>query len=377
MNQMDLILSPADFVAITNQALEYTFGVVKIKGEVANFRVSKNRWVYFDIKDEFAKVSCFSSVHILPGPIEDGMLVLISGQAKLHPEFGFSINLVSLQPAGEGSIKKAFELLKAKLQLDGIFDESRKRNLVYPPQNIALVTSLESAAYADFIKIINQRWPYLTIEVHDVMVQGELAANQIVSALNVINNSAILPEVIVITRGGGSRDDLVVYDDERVVRAIASSRVVTLLAIGHEIDTSLSELAADKRASTPSNAAELLVPDKNAELKNLKHIANSLNNGLLSTVRLNKMNILTAKGNLIYMLQLKLRAAKDQLQSARALIKVYNPNSVLQRGYAIVRHKSATLTSVSSVKLGDNLQITLYDGNLDAAVKSIRAKKEQ
>ncbi len=195
MNQPELILTPTDFVAIANQTLEFAFGLIKIEGELANFRVSKNRWVYFDVKDDLAKIACFGSVYNLPGPLEDGMMVVISGQPRLHPQFGFSINIQSIVPAGQGSIKKAYEMLRAKLQLEGLFEPTRKRLLPYPPQSIALITSLESAAYVDFVKILNNRWPFVDVQVYDVQVQGESAPQQLVEALNKVNGQADLADV--------------------------------------------------------------------------------------------------------------------------------------------------------------------------------------
>ena len=172
-----------------------------IEGELANLKISKNRWLYFDIKDEFSKVSCFGSVSAMPGPLKDGMMIKITGQPRLHPQFGFKVNIQSIQPSGEGSIKKAYDLLKAKLTKEGLFDEERKRLLPYPPNHIALITSVESAAYADFIKIINVRWPFLTISVFDTQVQGESAPLQLISAIENANKSSDLAEVAISNKG--------------------------------------------------------------------------------------------------------------------------------------------------------------------------------
>jgi exodeoxyribonuclease VII large subunit len=152
-------LTPTDFVAVLNQTLETAYPHVVIEGELSNFRISKNRWVYFDLKDDHASVKFFGTVYSLPGPLEEGMLLKVSGSPRLHPLFGFSVNFQTIELSGEGTIKKAFELLLKKLTLEGLFDDSRKRRLPYPPQTIGLITSRESAAYADFTKIINARWP--------------------------------------------------------------------------------------------------------------------------------------------------------------------------------------------------------------------------
>ena len=142
-------LPVSDFVAIVNQTLEMAIGSVAVVGELANFRVSKNRWVYFDLKDERSSIRCFGTVYMLPGPLEDGMMLEVRGTPRLHDQFGFSFNVQSIRPVGEGSLRKAAELLMAKLQEEGLFSDERKRSLPYPPQRIGLVTSAESAAYAD------------------------------------------------------------------------------------------------------------------------------------------------------------------------------------------------------------------------------------
>ena len=374
MNNPQLILTPTDFVAITNQILEQALGFVYIQGELANFRIAKNRWVYFDIKDELSKVSCFATVYALPGPLEEGMLIKVAGQPRLHPLFGFSLNVQSIQPTGEGAIKKAFELLKAALNTEGLFDENRKRALPYPPQKVALITSTESAAYADFVKILTYRWPFVRLEVYDSQVQGEVAPAQIIAALSLANSGADLADVLVITRGGGNADDLSAFDDERVVRAIASSRIPTLVAIGHEIDESLSELVADKRASTPSNAAELLVPDKINEIANLNQLKKRLYQNLQATLSLEKNRIANLRQIFISRLDALYNLSKSEICNIRQLITAYNPESVLKRGYALVKTPEGILQSAKDLKVKDRVLVELCDGEFDASVKAVRVK---
>jgi len=374
MNNPQLILTPTDFVAITNQILEQALGFVYIQGELANFRIAKNRWVYFDIKDKLSKVSCFATVYALPGPLEEGMLIKVAGQPRLHPQFGFSLNVQSIQPTGEGAIKKAFELLKAALNTEGLFDESRKRALPYPPPKVALITSTESAAYADFVKILTYRWPFVRLEVYDSQVQGEVAPAQIIAALSLANSGADLADVLVITRGGGNTDDLSAFDDERVVRAIASSRIPTLVAIGHEIDESLSELVADKRASTPSNAAELLVPDKINEIANLNQLKKRLYQNLQATLSLEKNRIANLRQIFISRLETLYNLSKSEICNIRQLITAYNPESVLKRGYALVKTPEGILQSAKDLKVKDRVLVELCDGEFDASVKAVRVK---
>jgi exodeoxyribonuclease VII large subunit len=192
------ILSPTDFLALTNQILDTSFGYIFLQGEVSEFKISKNQWVRFKLTDEYSKVACFGTVYNLPGPIEDGMIVKVAGTPKLHPQFGFSITFQNITAVGEGSIHQALALLKAKLQKEGLLDLANKRALPSIPQKIALVTSIESAAYADFIKITKARWPFVEIVVYDSLVQGENAPGQLVKQITNENSSADGAEAFVI-----------------------------------------------------------------------------------------------------------------------------------------------------------------------------------
>lgn len=367
-------LTPTDFVAIANQTLEYAFGITYIEGELASFRVSKGKWVYFDIKDDNAKVSCFASVYALPGPLKDGMMVKISGSPRLHPQFGFSITVQTIQPSGEGSIKKAFELLKAKLLAEGLFEESRKRFLSYPPKRIALVASRESAAYADFMKILGVRWPFLAIDVYDTQVQGETAPAQLASAIVAANGDGVA-DILVVTRGGGSADDLAAFNDERVVRAVAASRIPTLVAIGHEVDESLSELAADIRASTPSNAAELIAPDRQSELATVKSLHNRLQSIATAALATESQGLKATREILIGHLRIAQQSAQLNIRSIRNLLNAYNPQNVLARGYALVRNNGVVVKSAADVSINDDVVIDVSMAILTATIKSVKSKE--
>lgn len=368
------VLTPTDFVAIVNQTFDYAFGVAYLEGELANFRVSKGKWVYFDLKDDTAKVSCFASVYALPGPLKDGMMVKISGTPRLHPQFGFSITVQTIQPSGEGSIKKAFELLRAKLDSEGLFNAERKRFLPYPPGRIALVGSRESAAYADFMKILGARWPFLAIDVYDTQVQGEQAPAQLESAIRAANSDGVA-DILVVTRGGGSADDLAAFNDERVVRAISASRIPTMVAIGHEIDESLSELAADVRASTPSNAAELIAPDRVSELGAVKALHSQLL-GITNAALANESQALTSvRTKLLLQLQIAQDTAYLNLRSTRNLLNAYNPENVLSRGYALVRNNGHVVNSVNDAEINDVITIDVHRAIINAKVNSIIAKE--
>jgi exodeoxyribonuclease VII large subunit len=363
-----LIFGVSDFVAYLNQTLEIAYPYITIEGELSNFRVSKGRWVYFDLKDDLASVRFFGTVYALPGPLEDGMVVRVSGSPRLHPQYNFSVNFQAIQPVGEGSIRKAADLLTAKLTAEGLFAPERKRVLPYPPARIALITAGGSAAYADFIKILSARWAGVSVDHYDVLVQGEQAPGQIVSAIAAANAQAEVPDVLVLTRGGGSAEDLAAFSTEQVTRAVAASRIPTLVAIGHEIDISLAELAADQRASTPSNAAELLTPDRNVMLRLLREERQELHDLLLRLVTDRKAWLLRQHEALGRSLGTAYQSAQFRLRAARQLLLAYDPNAALRRGYAIVRSGTTLVRSIGQLETDSNVQITLSDGTVQATI---------
>jgi exodeoxyribonuclease VII large subunit len=365
----DLVLSPSDFVALLNQTLEAAYPMVAIEGELSDFRVSKNRWVYFDLKDEEASVKFFGTIYNLPGPLEDGLKIRVIGYPRLHPRFGFSINVQSIAPVGEGSIKKAADLLRAKLEAEGLFEPGRKRPLPVSPRAIGLITAANSAAYSDFIKILNERWGGVEVQLADVYVQGQQAPLQIAGAIEHFNELPELPDLLVITRGGGSAEDLAGFNDERVVRAVAASRIPTLVAVGHEVDISLAELAADQRASTPSNAAQLAVPSRSQEIAGLAGLRQALSASLDQNVQDKYREVGQGRKYLTSQVNLLLTNIKNEIISQRKLVQVFNPLAALKRGYAIVSRQGKHIVSIKGLKLGDRLNVKLSDGTIGAKVE--------
>lgn len=364
----DLVLTVSDFVAVFNQTIEYAYPLVTVQGELTNFRVSKNRWVYFELKDEFASVKFFGTVYQLTSPLEDGMMLQVSGQPRLHPLYGFSVNIQSLQPVGEGSLKRAATLLEAKLRQEGLFDESRKRVLPYPPHRIGLITSHESAAYHDFIKILNSRWGGIEVLHADVQVQGALAAEQLITALEFFNTHEDPVDVVVITRGGGSPDDLAAFNTEQLTREIGASRIPTLVAIGHEIDTSLAELAADQRASTPSNAAELLVPDRRAELEHLALFRKGLKDLVHQNYEAKVKAHTDDRQTLLKNIEEVLKRHRWDFERSVQLLEALNPHIILKRGYAVIRSDGNVITSANQLRAGQHISLDLSDGKVSAIV---------
>ena len=263
---METKFSVSDFIAYCNQTLEYAYTGCTIEGEVSEMKTSQGKWVFFSLKDEGGSIDCFIPIWQLRVPIEDGMKVLVRGTPKLTNWGKFSFTIQAIQPVGQGNIKKSYELLKKKLTAEGLFAPEKKRPLPRDLTKIGVISSAQAAGYADFIKIVNERWGGLEILVCHTQVQGLVAPDQIIRALNYLNEHSEV-EVIAIIRGGGSADDLACFNDEKLVRAIAASKIPVITGIGHEVDESLSDLAADVVASTPSNAAQMLTKDKKAEIR--------------------------------------------------------------------------------------------------------------
>lgn len=368
----ELVFTPSDFVAVLNQTMEYAYPLVTIEGELSNLRVSRSKWVYFDIKDDSSSVKCFGTVFMLPGPLEDGLMVRIIASPRLHPLYNFSLNLQSITPVGEGSLKRAADLLLKKLTAEGLFDPSRKRSVPYAPQHIGLITSKESAAYADFVKILNERWSGVKVSHYDVQVQGEPAVSNIVQAINVMNQLAEPPEVLVITRGGGNAEDLATFNNEQLVRAVALSRIPTLVAIGHEVDISLAELAADVRASTPSNAAQLLVPDKNTVIETLGKQKNTLGESFLGQLKEARHYVKESTRLLRHMLDQTYLLGEQTLGRQSDLLEALNPEAALRRGYAVLRSGTKVIKSIKNLKPGDEVSIQMQDGHATGIINKVQ-----
>ena len=253
----------------------------------------------------------------------------------------------------------------AKLEKEGLFDPERKRSVPYPPASVGLITSVESAAYADFIKIMNARWGGVDVQVYDSQVQGEGAVESLVAGVQYFNQHASPPDVLVMIRGGGSADDLSAFSTEQVVRAVAGSRIATCVAIGHEVDVSLAELAADMRASTPSNAAELLFPDRMDELRRLDLLRTRLSDMAKNELALRTADLVEQSERLKRAVERALDMKLQQLHQAALLLEAVHPKNTLKRGYALVESGTGKLiVSTKMVKAGDPLKVTFRDGSI-------------
>ena len=357
--------SVSEFLEVMNQTLDYAFSNVEVEGEVLNFKVSKGRWVFFDLKDAESTVPVFMTIYQLRSTIRDGMKVRVGGSPRITKLGRFSLTGNRVMPIGEGNIKKSFELLRAKLARQGVFDPAKKRPIPENLKSIGVISSVTAAGYADFIKILNERWGGLDIWVANCGVQGLYAADEIIRALDFFNFERSV-NIIAIVRGGGSADDLALFNDELLAKKISASRIPVITGIGHEIDESLADLAADVRASTPTNAAELLTKDKNAELwriyDNLASVEKFLENYLDNLASTNR----TTLKNLAHELELRIDHASAEIKNKQHLLDSLNPEKILKQGYSILSGK---------ISPGNVVKITTFDKLINAKVETVHARK--
>lgn len=358
-------LTVSDLIASLNQTLEYAYPAIEVEGEVASFKINQQKYIFFDLKDVSGSVNCFMTTWQLRVPIEDGMKVVVRATPKIMPWGKFSLTIQTIRPSGEGSLKKSFELLRTKLEKEGLFDAERKRHLPAMPSRIAVISSTQAAGYSDFMRIISERWGGLAIDVAHVQVQGEGAADQIIRALRHINQRVELSEVIVIVRGGGSADDLSTFNDEQLVCEIAASRIPTLVGVGHEVDETLADRAADVRAATPSHAAYIVVPDKNELIDDAQRLV--AHAAILTGQSIDKAasDSQLLLGRIVERIDDWISDAAGVLQQYKSMLAVFNPESVLRRGYAIVRGEEV---------LGVRLTIEKADTIIEAEVMHVQAK---
>ncbi len=354
--------SVSEFIDICNQSLDYAFPSVIIEGEVASFKVNQGKWVFFDLKEGDSSVSCFMVVTQLRAALTDGMKVRVRATPKLTRWGKFSLTVSQVMPVGEGSIKKNFELLKKRLMTEGLFDPARKRPIPQGLSKIGVISSTNAAGYIDFLKILSDRWGGMEIQTVNTQVQGLVAPEQIVRALDYFNQRAEV-EAIIIVRGGGSADDLAAFNDEGLARAIASSRIPIMTGIGHEVDESLADLVADVRASTPSNAAERLVPDRQEILRRVQYGLNRIQSTIKERLEYLSSAVQRRIQEAKKQILLKIEQSEHHVQETMRILQSLNPESVLKRGYAIVTGK---------VVIGKEIEITTIKQKIRAEVKDVQ-----
>ena len=294
------------------------------------------------------------------------MKIVVRGVPKITKWGKFSFTVNAIQPVGEGSLKKAYELLKKKLSDEGLFDSEKKRGLPEDLTKLGVISSTQAAGYADFIKILNARWGGIKVQVAHTQVQGMDAPDQIVRALNYFNEKGEV-QVIAIIRGGGSADDLACFNDEALVRAVAASKIPVICGIGHEVDESLCDLACDVRASTPSNAAEMLTPDRRDMMYGVNMTVNRFGTIVVNRIIECKNSLGEKILQMSNIIKNKIVEDRRVLSHDIKMLEAMNPEKVLRQGYAILNGK---------ISPGSVVKITTFEKEINAEIKEVYDRRK-
>ncbi len=373
-------------------------GNVSVKGEISNYKVYPSGHHYFTLKDEGAALKCVmfkgNSMRLRFRP-ENGMKVLAMGKISVYPRDGaYQLYCTGMTMDGIGDLYVAFEQLKKKLAAQGLFDPRFKKPIPKYPGTIGIVTSSAGAAIQDMLRILNARYPLSQVRLLPVRVQGVEAPGEIAAAI-AYANAHQLADVLIVGRGGGSIEDLWAFNDERVAYAIFQSQIPVISAVGHEPDVTISDFVADLRAATPSNAAELAVPDQNALLQTLDSYSGAMAAALTRQVRNSRIRLdllkkspamqspvgyLEQRRNALKMLETKLSFAQNRrlhgnrqrFTALTAKLDAMSPLKVLTRGYAMVQDgRGEVVRKTSQVQPGDAISLLLSSGKIDACVTGV------
>ena len=367
---------------------------VFVRGEISNFKLYSSGHAYFTLKDEAGQLksvmfrSYFSRLAFMP---EDGMRVIAHGRVSVYETNGqYQLYVDDLQPDGAGSLAMRFEQLKRKLAAEGLFDESRKRPLPPMPKRIGVITSPSGAAVHDIINVLGRRFPAAEMILYPSEVQGTQAPAQLISGVEFFSMTGLV-DVIILGRGGGSAEDLWAFNDEYLARAVASCTVPVILAVGHESDFTICDFVADRRAPTPSAAAELAVPDVEEILRGLASVRTGLQTSMKKLIAqerriLNQMtqsrvfsrpeqmmdnfhiSLDEREADLNRAIEQTLLQKRQSTASIAGKLQALNPLSILSRGYATISRDGVSVTSVKQINDNDTLDIRMADGSVCATV---------
>lgn len=371
---------------------------VCVRGELSNYKIYPSGHHYFTLKDSESSIRCVmfkSSASKLRFRPESGMGVTAFGRVSVYPRDGaYQLYCSGLMPEGTGDLQVAFEQLKKKLDEEGLFDRTHKKPLPRYPERIAIITSSAGAAVHDIIRILGHRWPLTKVLLLPVRVQGTEAPPEIVGAIRYANEFKVA-DVIITGRGGGSIEDLWAFNDERVARAIYASEIPVISAVGHEPDVTISDYVADVRASTPSNAAELAVPDINEfseglhsyEIRSRQAMAKRLAALRTKLDSISGKRVMQDPAASIDNRRIELDRSRDRLVSAQehilsekkhefvrltAALDAMSPLKVLSRGYSITTGSGGkNIKSVNEIHAGDKLTVRLADGTAGCTVDNV------
>lgn len=359
-------------VLTTDENLRFIY----VKGEISNYKKAATGHIYFSLKDNESIINAvmfnnYASKLIFEPKTGDEVIVLASIDTYVA-RGNYQLFIYEMNLKGQGSILEELEKLKKQLAKEGLFDEDRKRKINIYPSNIGIITAKNSAAIKDLTYNILRRYPVANIYFFPSSVQGENAPKELLEAFKKSQEYPL--DTLIIGRGGGASEDLSAFNDEALVRAVATSKMPVIAAVGHEIDSTLLDYVADKRASTPTGAAELATVDQREIIQKMTFFMTDMQSTLLNKVNDMEEDISYYKTNLVNTLKNRLINYQTRLDGERKRIEALNPLKVLARGYSIVKNKSGhVITSIKEVNISDTLYTTLKDGTLTSEVKE---KKE-
>lgn len=368
---------------------------VAVRGEISNYKLYPSGHHYFTLKDEGSALRCVlfkgNAARLRFRP-ENGMKIIAMGKVSVYPRDGaYQLYCTGLTMDGVGDLYAAFEQLKKKLEVQGLFDPAHKKPIPKYPGTIGIITSSAGAAVHDMLRILRKRYPLSKVRLLPVRVQGVEAPGEIASAIGYANHYR-LADLLIVGRGGGSIEDLWAFNDERVAYAIYHSEIPVISAVGHEPDVTISDYVADLRAATPSNAAELAVPDQDALRQNLDAMSNAMVSSLSRQVKAARQHLkvlsasqalrsptgyLEQRSQSVELLKNRLVAAQNQnITRARqrfiaqiSKLEAMSPLKVLTRGYSMAQtQRGEVVRSINQVELGERIRIRLSDGTISATV---------
>lgn len=399
---MKPILSVSELTRIIKNMFDSNeiLGQVYVRGEISNFKHHISGHMYFTLKDQSSQLKCVmfkNNNRLLPFTPENGMKVILFGYVSIYIRGGkYQLYVEDIEPDGIGSLHLAFEKLKKDLDKEGLFDDKQKKPIPLIPKKIGIITSLNGAAIKDLLTVIKRRYPNVNILIVPVLVQGKKAANQICTALEILNKLEDI-DVIIVSRGGGSLEELWTFNEEKVARAIYDSQIPVISAVGHETDYTIADFVADKRAPTPSAAGELVVPEKELIKEYINQIKIRLVNAAISNINIRRQEIEYIKSSTIFNqterfldnhrlnldrflktmekeTYVKFDTSKQYFKNLVDKLEVLNPLKVLKRGYSISTIDDKVIKNSTDVKPKQKIKVLLHNGSLICQV--LKRQKE-
>lgn len=350
---------------------------ISVTGEISNLKFHSSGHVYFSMIDQSSKVNCFlpaSCFRNLAYTLGDGLNVTVRGYINVYKKGGaYTLFIRELEVAGEGDLSTAFELLKKKLQEEGLFDPSFKKKIPAFPKKIGILTSKTGAAVRDMVKIIQSRTKAVDVIIFPVPVQGTGAAAQMADMLDHVNENFYDIDTLIIGRGGGSAEDLWPFNEEVLARAIFRSRIPVISAVGHEIDFSISDFVADLRAETPTAAAEKAVPDDSQIIRSLDTYRSQLNSALKNKVMYHQMSLKSCIQDMRSVLIRRIDRFEHEIKQNLITLEENNPSNILSKGYTFMEGPDGkVVASASDMEEGGRYRIYFRDGTVEVTVSEIK-----